>query len=264
MSSLKNVVPKRSYLERGQAKNRLHLGELEKKVDYEKRREIYKKKKRIENVLKEKIMNKNPDEFHTGMVHSRIREDDNVLVKEKKIYDRKKIMEYERRKIKNETFNLYGLLKHVNKKIYNMQMNIPLRYVFNNTHEIYNENDEKCTLKADKKKFQKEGNLFEIKFKKMLNHKTRILDQIRKMDNNYINTYRNVDGYTVRIYKGKSAYKLFAPRGEAESQVVCYLRKGKQLRRCIGTLLLIGAEKWPLRNMPLSTTHFWVHSQQKL
>ncbi|SBT82796.1 nucleolar rRNA processing protein, putative [Plasmodium ovale] len=213
MSSLKNVVPKRSYLERGQAKNRLHLGELEKKVDYEKRREIYKKKKRIENVLKEKIMNKNPDEFHTGMVHSRIREDDNVLVKEEKIYNDAKIMEYERKKIKNTTFNLYGLLKRVNRKIYNMQMNIPLRYIFNNTHEIYNENEEKCTLKADKKKLQKEGILFENKFKNMLTHKSNILKQIRNMDNSYIKTYRHVDGYTVQKHKGKnSTYKLFAPR----------------------------------------------------
>ncbi|KYN95578.1 nucleolar rRNA processing protein, putative [Plasmodium reichenowi] len=210
MSNFKNIIPKRTYLERGQAKHRLHLGELEKKVDYGKRREIYKKKKKIENVLKEKIMTKNPDEFHTGMVHSRVTED-NVLVREEKVLKKEVQLKNKRQELKEQTNDLYNKLKKIHKRLANYQMNIPLRYVFNNSHELYNEN-EIYTLKAENKKLKKRGDLIQKKYNGLINMKKNLLDQIRKLDNKYITTYHKVDGYNIVTDKGKTPYRLYQPR----------------------------------------------------
>ncbi|CRH02895.1 nucleolar rRNA processing protein, putative [Plasmodium relictum] len=210
MSNFKNIVPKRSYLERGQPKHRLHLGELEKKVDYGKRKEIYKKKKKIENVLKEKVMTKNPDEFHTGMVHSRIT-NNSILVKEKRIMKPELQLKYKRNELSQKTNYLYNRLKKINKKISNYQINIPLRYVFNNSHELYNEN-EIYTLKAENKKLRKRGECIQKEYNSLINAKNNILDNIRKLDNKYASTFRNIDGYKIINDKGKIPYRFFAPR----------------------------------------------------
>ncbi|CAD2106141.1 nucleolar rRNA processing protein, putative [Plasmodium vinckei brucechwatti] len=212
MSSLKNIIPKRNYRERGQAKNRLHLGELEKKADYSKRREIYKKKQKIENVLKEKIMNKNPDEFNTGMVHSRVNEKENVLVKEEIAIPENVKLKNIRNKLKTEENYNYTFLKRINKKINNYQMNIPLRYVFNNTHEFYNDNDEKYDLKTENNKLKRKGQEFEKKFKSLLNAKKNVLEKIRKIENSFVNTYKDIDGYKIYSKKGGVPYRFVAPR----------------------------------------------------
>ncbi|VWU52403.1 nucleolar rRNA processing protein, putative [Hepatocystis sp. ex Piliocolobus tephrosceles] len=212
MSSLKHIIPKKSYRERGQAKHRLHLGELEKKVDYEKRRSIYKKKQKIENVLKEKIMTKNPDEFHTGMVHSRIKDKDNVLIKEGKVYNSKKQITYKRGELKNNLNILYNKLKKVNKKIYNYQMNIPFRYVFDNTHEIYEENDKKQILKPENGELIKKAKEMQEEYNNLIYKKQAILRTINKVDNKYVNTYRDVDGFKIEMEKPFSTYRMIAPR----------------------------------------------------
>ncbi|CAA9991273.1 u3 small nucleolar rna-associated protein, putative [Plasmodium knowlesi strain H] len=217
MSSYKNVIPKRSYQERGQAKERLHLGELEKKVDYGKRREIYKKKKKIENVLKEKIMNRNPDEFHTGMVHSRITDATNELEKEEKVQKTDVVLKNKRNHLKEETNALYRKLKKINKALENYYINIPLRYLFNNSHELYNDKEETTmsttyVLKAEKKKLKSRALVYQRRYNSLLNLKKNVLSRIRKMDNMYANTYKNVDGYCVLKGVGGAPHRFFAPR----------------------------------------------------
>ncbi|EUD64861.1 hypothetical protein C922_04705 [Plasmodium inui San Antonio 1] len=215
MSSYKNVIPKRSYQERGQAKERLHLGELEKKVDYGKRREIYKKKKKIENVLKEKIMNKNPDEFHTGMVHSRITDGTNELEKEEKVLRTDVVLRNKRDDLKEKTNALYRKLKKINKVLENYYINVPLRYIFNNSHELYDDKEETTTtyvLKAEKKKLKTRAAILQRRYSSLINLKKNVLSQIRKIDNMYANTYKDVDGYCVLKGVGAVPHRFFAPR----------------------------------------------------
>ncbi|SBT81148.1 U3 small nucleolar RNA-associated protein 11, putative [Plasmodium malariae] len=212
MSSYKNVIPRRSYLERGQSKNRLHLGEIEKKVDYKKRREIYKKKKKIENVLREKIMRKNPDEFHTGMVHSRIKENDNILIKEEKVLKEEIKLKNKRGLLNQKVSYCYKKLKKINKIINNFRICVPLRYVFNNSHEIFNENEQKQILSTDDKKLKKVSELNQKRYNTLINAKKNILKCIRNLENKYVSTYRNIDGYTVKNLKGNTPYRFYAPR----------------------------------------------------
>ncbi|GAW83842.1 U3 small nucleolar RNA-associated protein 11 [Plasmodium gonderi] len=212
MSSYKNVIPKRSYQERGQAKHRLYLGELEKKVDYGKRREIYKKKKKIENVLKEKIMNKNPDEFHTGMIHSRINDDTNELIKEEKVLKEEVKLKHKRDELTQQANMLYKKLKKINKAIDNYQINVPLRYIFNNSHEYYNDNEDTYVLKAENKKVKNRAAILQKRYNSLINLKKNILSHIRNIDNKYVITYKNVDGYSVIKGSGGTPYRFFAPR----------------------------------------------------
>ena len=68
----RNIIPRRKYRERRQLKRRKHLGHLEKKQDYKKRAvEYHKKEKQMEN-LREKALNKNPDEFYYNMVNAKM------------------------------------------------------------------------------------------------------------------------------------------------------------------------------------------------
>lgn len=211
MSNFKHIIPKKTYLERGQAKHRLHLGELEKKVDYDKRKEIYHKKKKIERILKEKLMTKNPDEFHTGMVHAKI-QDDGYLVKEEKKLKPEVRTKYRRNSLKEKSHWLYVKLKKINKKINNYQMNIPLRYVYNNSHVLYSD-DEEHVLKTEEKKLQKQGSILQKDFNRLLNVKKGIMDKIRKLDNDLIVSYKNSDGYRVMDdEKGRVSYRCIAPR----------------------------------------------------
>ena len=71
-SPWKNLLPKRKYRERRQLKRRSHLGILEKKQDYKRRAEDYHKKERTMEKLREKVLNKNPDEFYHGMINSKM------------------------------------------------------------------------------------------------------------------------------------------------------------------------------------------------
>ena len=71
MSSLRNAMKRREHKERAQPASRKRFGLLEKHKDYvERARDYNKKKKRIKS-LKEKAMNRNPDEFYFNMVNSK-------------------------------------------------------------------------------------------------------------------------------------------------------------------------------------------------
>mmetsp|Transcript_3798 Transcript_3798/g.5831 ORF Transcript_3798/g.5831 Transcript_3798/m.5831 type:complete len:337 (+) Transcript_3798:240-1250(+) len=72
MSSLRNAVKRITHKERSQPQNRSHLGLLEKKGDYRQRsRDYHRKQDRLKS-MREKIVNKNPDEFYFGMHNSRV------------------------------------------------------------------------------------------------------------------------------------------------------------------------------------------------
>ena len=96
MSSFKKSLPKRKYRERSQPEHRKHLGLLEKKQDYQLRAADTHRKQKALEILREKALNKNSDEFYFGMEHTRIiagkhrREEgeaDGQLVKKKKDLD---------------------------------------------------------------------------------------------------------------------------------------------------------------------------------
>ncbi|EDO33548.1 predicted protein [Nematostella vectensis] len=64
----------KNHKERGQLKNRHHLGLLEKHKDYVLRaRDYHKKKEKLKN-LREKALNKNPDEFYFKMISTKTKD----------------------------------------------------------------------------------------------------------------------------------------------------------------------------------------------
>uniref|UniRef100_A0A7S2KRK9 U3 small nucleolar RNA-associated protein 11 n=1 Tax=Skeletonema marinoi TaxID=267567 RepID=A0A7S2KRK9_9STRA len=72
MSSLRNAVKRITHKERSQPQSRSHLGLLEKKGDYRQRsRDYHRKQDRLKS-MRDKIANKNPDEFYFGMHSSRV------------------------------------------------------------------------------------------------------------------------------------------------------------------------------------------------
>lgn len=74
MSSLRNAVKRITHKERSQPRARVHLGFLEKKLDYRKRSDHYHRKEyRIQSV-KRKASMKNPDEFYFGMQNAAVQD----------------------------------------------------------------------------------------------------------------------------------------------------------------------------------------------
>ena len=72
MSSLRNAVKRITHKERSQPQSRSHLGLLEKKSDYRLRsRDYHRKQDRLKS-MRNKIANRNPDEFYFGMHRSRV------------------------------------------------------------------------------------------------------------------------------------------------------------------------------------------------
>ncbi len=71
MKNLRNVVKRRTHLERHQPKARQKLGLLEKKKDYLQRARDYHKKRDYVATLQEKVRQKNPDEFSHKMLRAK-------------------------------------------------------------------------------------------------------------------------------------------------------------------------------------------------
>mmetsp|Transcript_9664 Transcript_9664/g.15808 ORF Transcript_9664/g.15808 Transcript_9664/m.15808 type:complete len:343 (-) Transcript_9664:59-1087(-) len=72
MSSLRNAVKRITHKERSQPQSRSHLGLLEKKTDYRQRSADYHRKESRLKSMRDKIANRNPDEFYFGMHNSRV------------------------------------------------------------------------------------------------------------------------------------------------------------------------------------------------
>ncbi|TVY51910.1 U3 small nucleolar RNA-associated protein 11 [Lachnellula cervina] len=68
MSSMRNAVQRRNHRERGQPEERKKWGLLEKSKDYKLRAADHKVKKTKLKQLKQKVLDKNPDEFYFGML----------------------------------------------------------------------------------------------------------------------------------------------------------------------------------------------------
>ncbi|KAF2713678.1 U3 small nucleolar RNA-associated protein 11 [Pleomassaria siparia CBS 279.74] len=72
MSSMRNAVQRRNHKERAQPLERQKWGLLEKAKDYKLRAKDHKMKKKTLKILKQKVANKNPDEFSFGMLSSTV------------------------------------------------------------------------------------------------------------------------------------------------------------------------------------------------
>ncbi|TQS34464.1 hypothetical protein Golomagni_05151 [Golovinomyces magnicellulatus] len=68
MSSMRNAVQRRVHRERGQIEERKKWGLLEKHKDYSARARDYNAKKAKLKALRQKVLEKNPDEFYFGMM----------------------------------------------------------------------------------------------------------------------------------------------------------------------------------------------------
>lgn len=68
MSSMRNAVQRRNHRERGQPEERKKWGLLEKHKDYSARAKDFNVKKSKLKALKQKVLDKNPDEFYFGMM----------------------------------------------------------------------------------------------------------------------------------------------------------------------------------------------------
>ncbi|KAI1000893.1 hypothetical protein K3495_g7304 [Podosphaera aphanis] len=68
MSSMRNAVQRRVHRERGQPEERKKWGLLEKHKDYSARARDFNTKKRKLQALRQKVLEKNPDEFYFGMM----------------------------------------------------------------------------------------------------------------------------------------------------------------------------------------------------
>ncbi|PSS08530.1 hypothetical protein M430DRAFT_53923 [Amorphotheca resinae ATCC 22711] len=68
MSSMRNAVQRRNHRERGQPEERQKWGLLEKHKDYSARARDFNQKKAKLKQLRQKVLEKNPDEFYFGMM----------------------------------------------------------------------------------------------------------------------------------------------------------------------------------------------------
>ncbi|MCJ1297279.1 hypothetical protein MMC08_000065 [Hypocenomyce scalaris] len=71
MSSMRNAVQRRNHKERAQPLEREKWGVLEKHKDYSLRAKDYNEKKKRLKILRQKAAERNPDEFHFGMMSSK-------------------------------------------------------------------------------------------------------------------------------------------------------------------------------------------------
>ncbi|KAK4694857.1 U3 small nucleolar RNA-associated protein 11, partial [Lecanoromycetidae sp. Uapishka_2] len=79
MSSLRNATQRRNHRERAQPENREKWGLLEKHKDYSLRAKDYNEKKKRLQILRQKATERNPDEFHYGMLSSRSRDGKKIV-----------------------------------------------------------------------------------------------------------------------------------------------------------------------------------------
>ncbi len=71
MSSLRNAIQRRNHKERAQPLERSKWGLLEKHKDYTLRARDHNEKRKRLKILREKAADRNPDEFHFGMMRSK-------------------------------------------------------------------------------------------------------------------------------------------------------------------------------------------------
>ena len=74
MSSLRNAVQRRNHKERAQPLERSKWGLLEKHKDYSLRAKDHNEKRKRLKILREKAADRNPDEFHFGMMSARMKD----------------------------------------------------------------------------------------------------------------------------------------------------------------------------------------------
>lgn len=96
MSSFRKALKskQRDHKERSQPGSRKHLGLLEKKKDYKLRADDYHRKQKTLNALRQKALDRNPDEFYYRMINTQLRDGEHVIKQkdEQLTEEQKKVM----------------------------------------------------------------------------------------------------------------------------------------------------------------------------
>lgn len=144
MSSFKKAIPQRKYKERTQPEDRVKLGALEKHSDYQVRSRKRHQKEAKLKLMREKIQNKNPDEYYFEMNHAQKTSSGITKIKKittKKTTKRDQVVQMER--MANVNLNLLKY-KHsiILNKIDRLKHQLSFTGVSQNNHTIFVDDEE--------------------------------------------------------------------------------------------------------------------------
>jgi U3 small nucleolar RNA-associated protein 11 len=161
MSSFKKAIPQKQYRERSQPEERKKLGVLEKHTDYQVRsRKQHQKEEKIK-LLREKIQNKNPDEYYIDMSHAQ--KTSSGITKIKKITATKTTKKDQKLQMERMAHVNLNLLKYKHsmklKKIDKLKHQLSFSGHSENNHTIFVDDEEELEEFSGEKYFDTNAQL---------------------------------------------------------------------------------------------------------